>query len=200
MNPITHLLVGWTLAEAAGLSRRRDRAVVALAGIVPDLDGLGIIAEKATLAAGWSEPLLWWTEYHHVLGHNVGAALFAAGLGAWVAGRGDTPGDRPGWHIGALAFLAFHLHLLGDLIGGKGPDGYLWPMPYLLPFFATPELSWQGAWELNAWPNIVLTVALLTLTFRWAWQRGRSPLELVSTRADASFVQALRGRFGPPAD
>ena len=36
------------------------------------------------------------------------------------------------------------------------------------------------------------------LTLYWAWQRGYSPLELVSPRADRGLVSALRARCGSP--
>lgn len=39
MNPITHLLLSWTIADEAGL-QSKDRACVTWAGVVPDLDGL----------------------------------------------------------------------------------------------------------------------------------------------------------------
>lgn len=190
MNPITHFLIGWTVAETAGLERRRDRALVALAGCVADVDGLGVIAEKATLAAGWHEPLLWWTLYHHTLCHNLGFALLLCAAGAAFATRRVL--------VPLLVTLSFHLHLLGDIVGARGPDGYVWPIPYLLPFSDAWQLTWQGQWALNAWPNIALTIALLALAMRWAWARGHSPLELISRRADARFVQTLRDRFGEP--
>jgi len=189
VNPVTHLLIGWTVAEVAGLQRRRDRALVAVAGIVPDLDGFGIVAEKATLAAGWEEPLLWWTDYHHVLCHNLGFALLVTAVAAGLSRRAD---------VAALTLLSFHLHLIGDLVGARGPDGYLWPIRYLLPFSDAWEWSWQGAWALNAPPNIALTIGLLAVAFRGAWARGHSPVELVSRRADAVFVATLRARFGEP--
>lgn len=44
MSPVTHFLTGWVLANAADLNRR-DRAVVTLAAVVPDADGLGVVAE-----------------------------------------------------------------------------------------------------------------------------------------------------------
>jgi len=47
MSPITHFLTGWVVANSAQLNRR-DRILVTLAGIVPDLDGIGIVAEIAT--------------------------------------------------------------------------------------------------------------------------------------------------------
>ena len=72
MSPITHFLTGWVVANSANLNRR-DRILVTLAGIVPDLDGLGIVAEIATENS--SNFLPWWSKYHHVLGHNLGFGL-----------------------------------------------------------------------------------------------------------------------------
>ena len=40
MSPVTHFLTGWVLANAADMNRR-DRAVVTLAVVLPDADGLG---------------------------------------------------------------------------------------------------------------------------------------------------------------
>lgn len=100
--------------------------------------------------------------------------------------------------VAALAFLSFHLHLLEDLLGSRGPDGYQWPIPYLTPFSRAMQLSWRGQWALNAWPNMAITVALLLVTFYLAWSRGYSPLEMFSTRADGAFVSVLRQRFARP--
>lgn len=47
--------------------------MVTLAGVVPDIDGLGVIVELLTCDR--AHPLLWWSEYHHVLGHNLGGVL-----------------------------------------------------------------------------------------------------------------------------
>ncbi len=183
MNPITHILTGWCLAEAFPSLSRREKGLVTLAAVAPDLDGLGLIAELATRDT--AHPLLWWTEYHHVLGHNL---LFAC-VASLFARRFLT---------GALVFLAVHLHILGDLAGSRGPDDYQWPIPYLWPFSNSPQLAWSGQWYLNAWPNIVLTIALLAMTFYLAWRRGYSIVGLVSSRGDAAFVDMLRKRFGRP--
>jgi hypothetical protein len=93
-----------------------------------------------------------------------------------------------------LALVSFHLHLFEDLLGSRGPDGDSWPIPYLKPF-SSIELAWQGQWQLNAWPNVAIRVALLMTTFWLAWWRGFSPLEMVSEKADSAFVNALRRRF-----
>ena len=187
MNPITHFLAGWAVANIDHLERR-ERAAVAVAGIVPDLDAAGIVAEKLTL--GWDRPLLWWTDYHHILTHNVGFCTLLA-IVVFVI-------SRKKWLTVALAVASFHLHLIGDLIGARGPDGHQWPIPYFLPFSDTPQWAWSGQWAINAWPNIVITLALLGLAGFLAWRRGFSFVDMVSPRADAAFVAALRARFGTP--
>lgn len=188
MNPITHLLIGWGVASCAPQLHRRDRNIVALASVAPDLDGFGIVAELLTRDS--ARPLLWWTEYHRTLGHNVGFALLVTFVAALFSQRRMT--------TALLATASFHLHLLGDLVGSRGPDDYIWPVPYLLPFSSSGEWVWSGQWKLNAWPNIAITVVLLIVTFILAWRRGYSPVGIFSQRADAAFVGALRHRFGSP--
>src|SRR2546427_13309560 len=121
MNPITHFLVSWCTANAVPDVSKRDRAIITLAGVVPDLDGVGIIADLLTRNS--PRPLLWWTEYHHILGHNIGAAILVSLVAAAVA--------RSRLRTGLLACLTFHLHLWCDVVGARGPDGYQWPIPYL---------------------------------------------------------------------
>ena len=185
MSPITHFFMGWAVASTVPSFSKRERAFVTLASVVPDIDGLGIIAEKLTQNS--SHPLNWWSEYHHILGHNIGFALLVSVIAA-VFGQQKLK-------VLLLAFLSFHLHLLGDLVGARGPDGDQWPIPYLLPFSNHLQLTWSGQWALNAWPNILITVTLMAMTVVLARARGFSPLEMVSAKADAAFVRALRNRF-----
>ncbi len=188
MNPVTHFLVGWGVANSAALERR-DRALVAAAGVAPDLDGLGIVTDLLTRHT--AAPTEWWGAYHHVLGHNLAFGALVTAL-AFKLGR-----RRP--VTAALACVSLHLHLLGDVVGSRGPDGYQWPIPYLSRFSESWQWVWSGQWALNAWPNFAITSALLATTLYLAWHRGFSPLELVSDRANRSLVEALRGRFGAPA-
>jgi hypothetical protein len=48
MNPITHLLAGWCLAETSPSLTPRERTMVARAGVAPDVDGFGILPELIT--------------------------------------------------------------------------------------------------------------------------------------------------------
>ena len=182
MSPVTHLLTGWVLATAAGLDRR-ERAVVAMAAVVPDLDGLGAIPELLTRHS--EHPLLWFSQYHHGL-HTLLFALVVAVAAYWLTG----------WAAAGGAFLGFHLHLLEDVLGSRGPDGYGWPIPYLSPFGERWSWAWAGQWALNAWPNVAITGALCCLTVWIAVRRGCTPAELVSAGADRAVVRALRERLG----
>ena len=187
MNPVTHFFAGWAVANL-GADNRRDRTLVTLAGIVPDADAAGIVAELATRDS--ARPLLWFSDYHHVLGHNLAFGVAVSVACALAAQRK--------LRVLALALVAFHVHLAGDLIGGKGPDGEQWPIAYLAPMTDSWRLAWSGQWALNAWPNAAITLALVGLAFYLAWRRGFSPVEIVSPRADRVLVQTLRARFGEP--
>jgi hypothetical protein len=101
------------------------------------------------------------------------------------------------WLTALLVFISFHLHLLCDLIGARGPDGDQWPIPYLKPFSNSIQLTWHGQWALNGWQNFVVTVLLLIAAFWFAWKYGSSPLELVSQPANRALTHTLRQRFRP---
>ena len=186
MNPATHFLVGWSVANAAPLERR-DRTAVALAGIAPDVDGFGFLPE--ILTRGWEHPIRWFSEYHHALAHNLL-------LGIVVAGACFAAAKRR-WTTAALALASFHLHLACDVLGARGPDGTIWDVPYLWPFSERWTWAWQGQWRLDSWQNMAITLALLALMFYLAWRRGYSPVGIVSERADGAFVATLRRRFPP---
>ena len=57
--------------------QRKDRALVTLACVAPDVDGLGIIPELLTRNS--AHPLLWFSLYHHSL-HNLSFALVIAAI------------------------------------------------------------------------------------------------------------------------
>ena len=189
MSPVTHLLLSWSIANTCRISRR-ERALVTIAGIVPDFDGAGLVFDLFHHHLGQQSSL--WDKYHHVLGHNIGFGLFLCLLTFAFSIRR--------WVTSLLVFLSFHVHLLGDLLGSKGPDGYQWPIPYLLPFSDAWQWIWVDQWQLNAWPNFAVTFVTGFILFYLAWKRGVSPLEIVSIEANDTFVTALRNRFGQPSE
>lgn len=185
MNPMTHFLTGWALANCVPSLDRRERAMVTLACVIPDVDGLGAIVDLATRNS--AHPTEWFSRYHHQL-HSLAFAIAVAAVCIVLA--------RQRRITALLAFVSFHFHLLEDLVGSRGPDGYQWPIPYLAPFSNAGEMMWRGEWGRNAWPNFAITIGLLALTFFLAWRSGFSPLEMISERTDRKFVETLRARFG----
>jgi hypothetical protein len=184
MSPVTHFFTGWVLASTAPSLDIRDRALITAAAVVSDIDGLGIVPELFTRHS--THPLPWFSLYHHQL-HNLSFALLVTLISILWA--------RQKWITGCLVFVSFHLHLLEDVLGARGPDGYPWPIPYLRPFSSAMEFTWKGQWALNAWPNFAITLILMAVTLYIAWSTGRSPLEFISARANVAFVGALRRRF-----
>lgn len=182
MSPVTHFFTGWVFATCVRLDRR-ERAIVTLACVIPDVDGLGIVPELLTRNS--AHPLLWFTEYHHSL-HTLFFAICVS-LCALVLVRRK-------W-VAALVFISFHVHLVEDLLGSRGPDGYQWPIPYLKPFSSHMELVWHGQWSLNGWQNYAITILMLVITWWIAKRKGVSPVEIVSAKADALVVSALRGHI-----
>lgn len=200
MSPVTHFLAGWVVAGATSL-RRREKAAVVIAAVAPDVDGLGIIPELLT--RGSAHPLLWFSQYHHAL-HTLAFAVVVTLTAYLIAASANfTLGPEiqgpliPGqaWTTAGLAFLNFHLHLLCDLLGSRGPDGDPWPIPYLKPFSDALQLSWQGQWPLNAWQNFAITGGLLVATLWIAWKHGSSPVEFISSKGNDALVASLRTRF-----
>jgi inner membrane protein len=166
---------------------RREKTMVVAAAVIPDIDGLGIVPEVLTRNS--AHPLLWFSQYHHSL-HTLVFATAVAML-CWFL-------SEQRWKTATLVFFSFHLHLLCDLVGSRGPDGDSWPIPYLKPLSNAIQLTWRGQWALNGWQNFLITAVVLAFTFWFAYRFGSSPLELASSRANARFVAALRLRFGNP--
>ncbi|HSK44855.1 MAG TPA: metal-dependent hydrolase [Candidatus Binatia bacterium] len=210
MSPVTHFFAGWLLAAVSPTGRpttltRREKALVVAAAVAPDIDGLGIVPELLT--RNTSHPLLWFSEYHHSL-HTLAFALVCTIAAYIIAGRpmanftfgpsiqGRRLPTHP-WLTAFLVFVSFHLHLLCDLIGARGPDGDQWPIPYLKPFSNSIQLAWHGQWALNAWQNFVITSIFLLATFWIVRKFGSSPVELFSQSANRALAQTLRDRFRP---
>lgn len=186
MNPITHLLTSWSLAEVSGL-QTRDRAVVTWVGLAPDLDGLGVVPDVVARSVGLGDPALY-ERFHHLLLHGFFGGIVLSALGAAFSRRKLS--------TFLWGFAAVHVHLLCDLVGSRGPTpDDIWPIHYLGPFSDALTFSWSGQWPLNAWLNIAFTFALIALVFVRAVVAGRSPVSLFSTWAHEAFVLTVQNRW-----
>lgn len=147
---LTHIGLSWLIANLA-TSSRKDMSLVVLAGVVPDLDGVGIL---------WSEHAYLAT--HRAAGHSLLAAVLIVAL-IWRFADAPLP-------TAALAAVSFHVHLLLDAVGTGGlPIRYLWPM-------SDWAWTWSGRWTLASWPNVALMAATLLGVLWVSWRsRGQGP-------------------------
>ena len=183
MSPETHLLASWIIA-AKTTSNPRDCRLVTLAGILPDADGLGLIFDWATETLGL-KPTHYYAQYHHYLLHGaLGGILIAAVLAGFARHR---------WRVALLALLVFHLHLLCDFVGSRGPAPEdLWPIFYFGPFDKDPMWVWKGQLRLDGWFNRCLATVLFLWSLWLPVSLGHSVLGVFNRRADRVFVGVLR--------
>jgi inner membrane protein len=171
LHPSSHLIVSWLVGQH--LPERRDRLLVAYAGVAPDLDGLSLLAGVDAYG-----------QWHHVLTHGV--------VGATLVTICATSLAKDRVRVALLALVAFHGHLLCDFFG----SGYGWGITYWFPFSRHAYLA-PIQWDLNAWPNVAATAVALALSGWLALRHGHSVAEtVVPRRWDAVIVETLRNRFG----
>jgi hypothetical protein len=184
MSPVTHLLASWVIA-AKTTDNPRDVRLVTLAGIAPDLDGLGLLADMTRNAFTGGERFPLYQNYHHYLLHGIAGGIVIAVLLAAFAQRR--------WRVLLLALVVFHLHLLCDFVGSRGPSPEdLWPIFYLGPFDKDPMWMWKSQWRLDGWQNQLVSVGLLVWAMAIAWRKGESFVGVFNRRFDAHFVRVLR--------
>lgn len=88
--------------------KRRDCALITLACVVSDIDGLGIVPELLTRHS--AHPLAWFSLYHHRL-HNLEFAIAVTAV-AWILVNRT-------WLTCAMVFTTFHVHLFEHVIGAR---------------------------------------------------------------------------------
>ncbi|WP_196161265.1 metal-dependent hydrolase [Reinekea sp. G2M2-21] len=164
---------------------QKERAIITVAGIAPDVDGIGLLLDPIIRAFGGTSN--YWGQWHHTLHSFTFCMLIAAA--SYVLAKANK------FTVACVAFIVFHLHLLFDLVGSRGPDGYQWPIPYLEPFSDLYTLTWQHQWALNAWQNVVIGFVLLISVGLVAKRYHRSPFEVISKRMDEAFVRMVQRTF-----
>jgi hypothetical protein len=185
MSPIAHFIGSWLVATAT-VGNPRDRRLVTLAGVLPDLDGLGMVVDMAkSLETGQENTFAYYQRFHHLWLHGWPAALVVAGLLACCA--------HQRWRVAFWCLVTFHLHLLCDLLGSRGPSpADLWPICYSEPLFRHPVWFWTGQWKLDGWQNLLIFLAVFATSLWVAVTRGYSFVEVFSSRLDAVVVAVLR--------
>ena len=185
MSPFAHLVGSWLIASVT-TNNPRDRKLVTLAGVLPDADGLGVVADVVgSWITGKECTFYYYQTYHHLLLHGWPGAILVSFILACFAQQ------KP--QVLFWCLVTFHLHLLCDLVGSRGPTvGDFWPICYSEPLFRHPIWFWHGQWKLDGWQNQSIFLMLLTVSLWLAVKRGYSFVEIFSQGADAVFVQTLR--------
>lgn len=162
---LTHIGLSVIIASADTVRSRKDRWLIILAGVLPDLDGVGIL---------WSPHA--YEAVHRAAGHG---ALFAV---AW-AGFTVLGADRR-WSTTLLVLLSVHGHLLLDLVGTGGlPIRYFWPV-------SSRGWSYAGRWPLASWQNALVMVLTLLGVVWVSWRAA--PTRLARARGSEGAARAPR--------
>jgi hypothetical protein len=95
--------------------------------------------------------------------------------------------------VALLVLAVFHLHLLCDLVGSRGPSRLdLWPIYYLGPFDLRHGVwLWHGQWRLDGWINRITSVVLFLWALWLSTRRADSFVGVFNRRLDAVFVSVL---------
>lgn len=164
MSPVAHLQYGWWFAHW-GEFNRKERAVIALAGAGPDLDGISLL--------GGAEI---YHRYHHILFHNLGSVLVVAVL-ALIS-------FRKRWKVGLLITFAFAMHIVEDYLT-VGWNQYPWrPFSDGVVNLSSVLPNWvvQGVFQAAAMIFVLGTTV-------WIYRKaGRTPLEIISPALDRLVV------------
>lgn len=185
MSPLTHLVGSWLVAVAT-TDNSRDRKLVTLAGVLPDADGLGVVPDLiVSWFSGKECTFYYYQQYHHILLHGWPGAIVVSVFLTFFA--------RQRWRALFLCLLTFHLHLLCDLVGSRGPTaGDLWPICYSEPVFRHPIWFWKHQWRLDGWQNQAIFLITFMSSLWIAVKKGYSFVEVVSVRLDSIFVTVLQ--------
>jgi len=163
----THFLSGWCIGNLFQLNGR-ERLFCALAAMLPDLDGLGII---------FGQDAYW--KFHHLLGHNLLFAVLTAGiLCCFSAHKARAL---------CLYFALSQLHMVMDLFG----SGELWTISYLWPF-SNHGFSISCGWALYSWQNILAGMLLIVWTVFIIRYQRRTPLEVLMPKLDRQLVELFK--------
>ena len=167
MNPITHAEISWIIANIPQNITTRERGLIFLAGIICDLDGLGILFDINLYA-----------KYHHILSHNLLFGIIISLIFPIFANKNK-------FLVGIFSFIAFHIHIICDLLGsGNWPIAYLWPFSKRFYYF-------KYHWGLFSWQNLLISIIAAFLILAIAIICKRTPLELISKNIDEKLIKII---------
>ncbi len=177
MAPQQHLVISWVLANL-NYERKRDRVVAVLAGVLPDIDGLGAVVDYINKDPYYYNYLKW----HRTFGHSIFTLLFIMVVTFLICGRRIRPV--------IVASSVWLTHMFFDLTGSAGPDGSIWT---LIPFWplSEHEISFSWQWALNGWQNVAITAVFVIIMIIIATKKKRSLIEIFSSKFDSYAINVV---------
>jgi inner membrane protein len=187
----SHLIISWFAAESVGLKSPRERRIVALSGLAPDIDVLAYLG--AIVYFGFDKDLAFehvWAVVHHRYTHGMGFVFLTGIFTFIVANRGiwtKNQSCRQALRVAILSMFASIVHVFCDVVGG-GPT---WPV---YPLWPISDFGWaaQWSWTLADWPNTVILLSCLGGMMLYAKMSGYSPLESINYKLDRWFVNIIQ--------
>jgi hypothetical protein len=163
MSPLIHLVTAWVIAIIFS-SKLKDRRIIVLCGIIPDIDGVFILFSTELFI-----------RYHHGFGHSYifGIPLILI-LSYFSSEKLKTI---------LFSIISFSSHLILDIIGTD------WAINPLYPFFyhdlkISHLISTQTIYLLiNPIYAIIILIIMALITI----ERERSPMEFISVKLDKIF-------------
>lgn len=184
MLPVTHVLASWLVVESARF-KPRDRALAVWCGVLPDLDGAGLLIDLARIALGRGDEVLYYGSFHRLLLHGLPGAILIPFVLMWFGV------DRLRIFLWGVALA--HLHLLLDILGSRGPGELdIWPVHYLAPFSMRLTIAWKGQWPLAGWLNWLITLILFAVSIVLARRHGYSIVAAFHTGWDRGLMNFAR--------
>lgn len=183
MSPGQHFIISWVTANTVSLDRK-SRICITLSGLLPDIDGIGYIYDK--IAEYYGSNTGYYLQFHHIYGHNIFFGL-SLSLVFYFICRKSVP-------VFWLSFIAFNLHILGDIAGARGPDGDQWPISYFYPLLPDIKLVWSGQWELSSWINSAIGVFFFCVALYISRYRHVTFFEIFSKRFEKLVCQTANDR------
>lgn len=170
MAPQQHFVISWVLSNL-NFGSRKERIVTTICGVIPDVDGLGILIDKILGDGSYSYYFL----LHRKFGHGILGLTVIAICVYFICKRRILPV--------LVAILIYTIHLFFDLIGSAGPYREIWPLYPLWPFSNRQiTVGWQ--WGLNSWQNTAITAIFIVIVIVIAIKKRRTFLEVFSRKID----------------
>jgi inner membrane protein len=169
MNTGAHLQFGWLIGHAREFDRT-ERAIITLAAVAPDLDGLLIVA-------GPGSEIFY--KYHHILFHNALSAIVYVAIVAACFSRRSL--------VLLLCLLSFLGHILVDYVTAPWEMAPFWPVSPMLVNLGSRLPGWVVQYVFQ----VAGMAAILACTVWLYLKYGRTPLEVISPRLDRLVIGYL---------